>query len=97
MWRSPRYVGQLLWSLWLATVVASLFSSANGRYNYKSVTGYARVTGMPNCQNCGSFVTGAYARVFTPKGIDEPRVCPECTDKIRDGADVREARSPRNN
>ncbi|RQG89091.1 hypothetical protein EA462_12010 [Natrarchaeobius halalkaliphilus] len=51
---------------------------------------------MPNCQNCGAFVTDAYARVFTPRGIDEPRVCPECEDKIRDGADVRSARSPRN-
>ncbi len=50
---------------------------------------------MPECQNCGAFVTAAYARVFTPTGIDEPRVCPNCEDKIRDGADVREARSTR--
>ena len=41
-------------------------------------------TAMPECQNCGSFVTAAYARVFTPNGIDEPRVCPQCEDKIRD-------------
>ncbi len=52
---------------------------------------------MPECQNCGSFVTEAYARVFTPPGMDDPRVCPACEDKIRDGGDVREARSPRNN
>ena len=51
---------------------------------------------MPECQNCGSFVTTAYARVFTPDSVDEPRVCPNCEDMVRDGADVREARSPRN-
>ncbi|MFB6149353.1 MAG: hypothetical protein ABEJ48_06780 [Halobacteriales archaeon] len=51
---------------------------------------------MPECQNCGAFVTKAYARVFTPPGIEQPRVCPECEDKIRDGADVRAARSTRN-
>ncbi|MGM0388312.1 DUF7563 family protein [Natrinema limicola] len=50
---------------------------------------------MPECQNCGAFVTKRYARVFTPRGVDEPRVCPDCQDKIRDGADVREARSAR--
>ena len=50
---------------------------------------------MPECQNCGSFVTAAYARVFTPNGVEEPRVCPQCEDKIRDGSDVREARSTR--
>ena len=51
---------------------------------------------MPECQNCGEFVTDAYARVFTPRGVENPRVCPECEDKIRDGSEVREARSPRN-
>lgn len=50
---------------------------------------------MPECQNCGSFVTDAYVRVFTPTDVDEPRVCPDCPDKIRDGAGVRTARSPR--
>lgn len=48
---------------------------------------------MPECQNCGAFVTTAYARVFTPDGVDEPRACPRCEDVVRDGADVREARS----
>ena len=50
---------------------------------------------MPNCQNCGSFVTNRYARVFTPDGVDEPRVCPQCENKLRDGGEVREARSRR--
>jgi len=50
---------------------------------------------MPECQNCGSFVTTKYARVFTPDGVETPRVCPYCSDKLRDGADVREARSNR--
>jgi len=52
---------------------------------------------MPECQNCSAFVTDAYARVFAPEGMQNPRVCPECEDKIRDGAQIREARSPRNN
>ncbi len=52
---------------------------------------------MPECQNCGAFVTQAYARVFTPDGMDRPRVCPHCEDLVRDGAGVRKARSTRNN
>jgi len=50
---------------------------------------------MPECGNCESFVTRAYVRVFTPDDVTEPRVCPNCEDMVRDGADVREARSPR--
>ncbi|MFB6303331.1 MAG: hypothetical protein ABEH78_10795 [Haloferacaceae archaeon] len=50
---------------------------------------------MPECQNCGAFVTEAYVRVFAPQGMEHPRVCPSCEDKVRDGADVREARSKR--
>ena len=50
---------------------------------------------MPQCQNCGEVVTDQYVRVFTPSGFDSPRVCPYCEDKLRDGADVREARSAR--
>ena len=50
---------------------------------------------MPTCQNCGSHVTRAYARVFTPDGVDDPRVCPRCDDKLREGAEVRDARAPR--
>ena len=52
---------------------------------------------MPTCQNCGEFVTEAYVRVFTPEAVADsgPRVCPYCEDKLRDGADIREARSSR--
>lgn len=50
---------------------------------------------MPECNNCGSFVTGEYVRVFTPEGMDSPRVCPSCEDMVRDGGGVREARSRR--
>jgi uncharacterized Zn-finger protein len=50
---------------------------------------------MPTCQNCGEFVTEQYVRVFTPEGYEGPRVCPYCEDKLRDGAEVREARSSR--
>jgi len=55
------------------------------------------VTNMPTCQNCGSFVTTDYVRVFTPNEVDRPRVCPSCEDLVRDGADVREARATRSN
>lgn len=50
---------------------------------------------MPECQNCGSFVTDEYVRVFAPEGHNNPRVCPSCEDKLRDGAEIREARSKR--
>ncbi|WP_195155970.1 DUF7563 family protein [Halococcus agarilyticus] len=50
---------------------------------------------MPYCQNCESFVTDQYARVFAPPGIHGVRVCPQCEDKLREGAEVREAHSPR--
>lgn len=50
---------------------------------------------MPKCQNCDSFVTANYARVFAPDGMDAPRVCPHCVDMIRDGSEIREARSTR--
>jgi len=50
---------------------------------------------MPNCQNCESFVIQQYARVFTPPEEEQPRACPHCPDKLRDGATVREARSNR--
>ena len=56
---------------------------------------YSIVTTMPTCQNCGSFVTTDYVRVFTPNEVDRPRVCPACEDLVRDGADVREARATR--
>lgn len=47
---------------------------------------------MPTCQNCESFVTAAYVRVFAPPTEETVRVCPHCEDKVRDGADVRETR-----
>jgi len=50
---------------------------------------------MPRCGNCDSFVTEAYVRVFAPDGLDSVRVCPNCEDKLRDGAEIREARSTR--
>jgi hypothetical protein len=50
---------------------------------------------MPACKNCGAFVTKDYARVFTPNDLEEPRVCPDCPDMVRDGNDVREARATR--
>ncbi|SEP23762.1 hypothetical protein SAMN04487948_12514 [Halogranum amylolyticum] len=50
---------------------------------------------MPECSNCGSFVTVDYVRVFAPNQMANPRVCPHCEDMVRDGPDVREARSVR--
>ena len=50
---------------------------------------------MPECQNCGTFVSAAYTRVFTPTGVDQVRVCPYCPEMIRDNGEVRAARSPR--
>ena len=52
-------------------------------------------TRMPSCQNCESFVTEQYVRVFTPEQFDRPRVCPNCEDKLREGAEIRKARSTR--
>ncbi len=52
---------------------------------------------MPRCLNCESFVTEAYVRVFAPDGMSGVRVCPNCEDKLRDGAKVRDARSTRQN
>ncbi|PSP51424.1 hypothetical protein BRC67_07625 [Halobacteriales archaeon QH_3_68_24] len=43
---------------------------------------------MPECQNCGAFVTADYARVFTPNGVESPRVCPPADG----GADPAETR-----
>jgi RNase P subunit RPR2 len=51
---------------------------------------------MPECKNCDSFVTEQYVRVFAPTGMKTVRVCPQCEDKLRDGAEIREAHSPRN-
>ncbi|MGB9958827.1 DUF7563 family protein (plasmid) [Haloferax prahovense] len=48
---------------------------------------------MPECQNCGSHVTEAYVRVFTPDSVDEPQVCPNCEDMIRERGGIREKRT----
>lgn len=50
---------------------------------------------MARCQNCESFVSERYARVFTPDDVTQPRVCPNCEDKLREKGEVREARSKR--
>ncbi|WP_336022412.1 DUF7563 family protein [Halobellus salinisoli] len=50
---------------------------------------------MPECQNCGSFVSRDYVRVFAPENVENARVCPHCEDMIREGAAVRDARSRR--
>lgn len=41
------------------------------------------------------FVTDLYARVFAPPEVHGVRVCPNCEDKLRSGAEVREAHSLR--
>ncbi|WP_176819429.1 DUF7563 family protein [Halopenitus persicus] len=50
---------------------------------------------MSECRNCGAFVTDRYASVFTPRDVDQPRVCPRCPDRTRTGGDVREIRGTR--
>jgi NAD-dependent SIR2 family protein deacetylase len=50
---------------------------------------------MLRCQNCESHVTERYAKVFTPPEIDRPRVCPNCSDMVRSGGRVREAKTAR--
>lgn len=45
---------------------------------------------MPECANCGAFVTSDYVRVFTPDDVDDPRVCPHCEDMIRGSDGIRE-------
>ncbi|EFW91091.1 hypothetical protein ZOD2009_15916 [Haladaptatus paucihalophilus DX253] len=52
---------------------------------------------MPRCDNCGSFVTQQYVRVFTPDEVEKPRVCPYCEDLVRDGNEIRQARASRGN
>lgn len=50
---------------------------------------------MATCQNCDSFVSDAYVRVFSPDDRETVRVCPRCEDLVRDGTETREARSKR--
>ena len=66
-----------------------------GKEKYKASA--CTVSRMPSCLNCESFVTENYVRVFAPTGMESVRVCPRCEDKLRDGAEVRKARSTRGN
>lgn len=53
---------------------------------------------MATCKNCERHVSDAYARVFAPREVEsggEVRVCPNCPDKVREGAEVRDSRSAR--
>jgi hypothetical protein len=50
---------------------------------------------MAECQHFGSVVTEQYVRVFAPTGMNTVRVCPNCPDMVREGGDVRVAKSPR--
>lgn len=70
-----------------------LFTKLSQTYN---IPRSSRVN-MPRCKNCDSFVTDDYVRVFAPDDLDGVRVCPNCEDKLRDGAEIRDARSTRQN
>jgi NAD-dependent SIR2 family protein deacetylase len=50
---------------------------------------------MPECANCGAVVTEQYVRVFAPNEMETVRACPQCPDVVREGGDVRAAKSPR--
>lgn len=50
---------------------------------------------MAECNNCGSFVTEDYLRVFAPEEADGVQACPRCEDMVRNGSSVREARAKR--
>jgi hypothetical protein len=42
---------------------------------------------MPECNNCGGFVTEQYVRVFAPEGMDTVRVCPKCPNMVRNNGE----------
>lgn len=54
---------------------------------------------MPECRNCGAFVTKDYLRVGVPDAeldaAGRPAACPFCPDRVREGGTVRPARSER--
>lgn len=50
---------------------------------------------MPECENCGAYVTKQYVRVFKPEHVDDPRACPECEDMLRKNGKPIPARSAR--
>ena len=41
---------------------------------------------MPECRNCGGFVSNDYARVFSVDDDPGVKACPNCEDAVR-GAD----------
>jgi hypothetical protein len=47
---------------------------------------------MAECNNCDSFVTEAYVRVFAPPDHDTVRVCPSCENLVREGSGTRASR-----
>ena len=47
---------------------------------------------MPRCENCSSFVTEAYVRVFSPADEASVRACPHCEDKVRENGVVRQTK-----
>lgn len=54
---------------------------------------------MPTCENCSSFVTERYLKVFAPDDWEDKkkvRACPSCDDKVRDKGQIRDARAPTN-
>lgn len=48
---------------------------------------------MPDCQNCGAFVTKQYVRVFEPSEMDDASACPHCTNRNRIGTAMYESGS----
>jgi hypothetical protein len=48
---------------------------------------------VPECQNCGAFVTERYLKVFEPEEVTSPRACPHCEDMVRRGKTVREKKN----
>ncbi len=40
---------------------------------------------MPECRNCGGFVTENYVQVFASSEVEGVRVCPNCEDKLHNG------------
>jgi hypothetical protein len=51
-----------------------------------------RLLRMAHYGNYEEFVTDAYVRVFAPPGMNTVRVCPNCDNMVREGADVREVK-----
>ena len=84
-----------MWDVVHDLITPNIDNRVSGTEKYKP--GGRTVFLMPRCLNCESFVTENYVRVFAPTGMDSVRVCPRCEDKLRDGAEVRKARSTRGN